>query len=156
MKRYDIKSHCAVNFALETIGDPWSLLIVRDIAFDGKHTFNEFLASKERIAKNILASRLVKLEQVGIIEKRNDPTDHRKSIYTLTSKGIDLIPVLFELSSWSVKHDPDTAANKDFGEQYHKDKGRITRLVQDAVQEGRAAFAGQDSVISQLATAFTP
>jgi DNA-binding HxlR family transcriptional regulator len=150
MKRYDLKSHCAVNFALETIGDPWSLLIIRDIAFDGKHTFNEFLASEERIAKNILASRLVKLEQSGIIVKRVDLQDRRKGSYTLTKKGIDLIPVLFELSSWSVTYDPDTAANKEFGEIYRKDKDYITHMVQNAVREGRAAFSGKNSVLDEL------
>ena len=46
MKRTDRKSHCPVNFALETVGDPWSLLIVRDIVFHGKHTFGEFLAAQ--------------------------------------------------------------------------------------------------------------
>ncbi len=150
MKRQDQKSHCAVNFALEVIGDPWSLLIVRDIAFNGKHTFNEFLASEERIARNILASRLAQLERNGILIKRTDPQDRRALLYSLTEKGVELIPVLFELSKWSVKYDPNTAASKEFGEAYFKNPSRITRMVQDAAREGRAAFAGEDSVIRKL------
>lgn len=150
MKRQDQKSHCAVNFALEVIGDPWSLLIVRDIAFNGKHTFNEFLASEERIARNILASRLAQLERNGILIKRTDPQDRRALLYSLTEKGVDLIPVLFELSKWSVKYDPNTAASKEFGEAYFKNPSRITRMVQDAAREGRAAFTGEDSVIRKL------
>ena len=150
MKRQDQKSHCAVNFALEVIGDPWSLLIVRDIAFNGKHTFNEFLASEERIARNILASRLAQLERYGILIKRTDPQDRRALLYSLTEKGVELIPVLFELSKWSVKYDPNTAASKEFGEAYFKNPSRITRMVQDAAREGRAAFAGEDSVIRKL------
>ena len=55
MKRTDRKSHCPVNFALETVGDPWSLLVVRDIVFHGKHAFGEFLASEERITTSVLA-----------------------------------------------------------------------------------------------------
>jgi DNA-binding HxlR family transcriptional regulator len=150
MKRTDQKSHCAVNFALEAIGDPWSLLIVRDVAFNGKYTFNEFLASEERIAKNILASRLAQLEGAGILAKRINPQDRRMGSYTLTEKGIDLIPILFELSKWSVKYDPDTAASKEFSEVYFKDPSRITRMVQDAVLQGRSAFAGEDSVGREL------
>ena len=150
MKRLDQKSHCAVNFALEIIGDPWSLLVVRDIAFNGKHTFNEFLASEERIARNILASRLAQLERNGILVKRTDPQDRRALLYSLTEKGVDLIPVLFELSKWSVKYDPKTAASKEFGDAYFKNPSRITRMVQVAAREGRAAFAGENSVIRKL------
>jgi DNA-binding HxlR family transcriptional regulator len=150
MKRLDQKSHCAVNFALEVIGDPWSLLIVRDIAFNGKHTFNEFLKSEERIARNILASRLAQLEDNGVLIRQVNPEDRRVGYYTLTEKGVDLIPVLFELSKWSVKYDPDTAASKEFGEIYFKDPNRITQMVQNAVRQGRAAFVGKDSVAREL------
>lgn len=150
MKRLDRKSHCAVNFALEFIGDPWSLLIVRDIAFDGKHMFNEFLSSEERIAKNILSRRLAQLEQNGILSRQSDTRDRRVTLYTLTEKGIDLIPVLFELSKWSVKYDPDTAASKEFGALYFQDPSGIIQLVQNAVRQGRAAFAGSDSVAAEL------
>jgi DNA-binding HxlR family transcriptional regulator len=150
MKRADRKSHCAVNFALEAIGDPWSLLIVRDIVFDGKHSFNEFLASEERIAKNILASRLSRLEHNGILIKRISLHDRRVVLYSLTEKGIDLIPILFEFSKWSVKYDPDSAASKAFGEVYFKDPIGVTQIVQNAVRQGRAAFAGEDSALREL------
>ena len=150
MKRTDQKSHCAVNFALEAIGDPWSLLIVRDVAFNGKHTFNEFLASEERIAKNILASRLAQLESTGILVKRINPQDHRMGLYVLTEKGIDLIPILLELSKWSVKYDQNTAASKEFGAVYFSDPVKVTQMVQSAVRQGRSAFAGEDSVGREL------
>ena len=150
MKRTDQKSHCAVNFALESVGDSWSLLIVRDIAFNGKHTFHEFLASEERIARNILANRLAQLEHQGIVARQPDPQDRRVGFYTLTDKGIDLIPVLLALSTWSAKYDPDTAANMEFGAIYLKDPLGITAMVQNAAREGRAAFAGEDSVIRAL------
>ena len=126
---------------------------MRDVAFDGKHTFKEFLASEERIAKNILANRLAKLEHAGIMARRTNPKDRRVAFYTLTEKGVDLIPILFELSRWSVKHDPDTAARNDFGKAYLKDPTGITEMVQGAVREGRAAFAGEDSVIHELGMA---
>jgi DNA-binding HxlR family transcriptional regulator len=150
MRRHELKSHCAVNFALEAVGDPWALLIVRDIAFDGKHSFNEFLASDERIARNILADRLVWLEQAGVLLKKDDPRDRRKGWYGLTEKGIDLIPVLFALSEWSFTYDPETAADGAFGEVYMQDRARITRLAQDAVRSGRSLFAGEDSLARQI------
>ena len=150
MKRLDLKSHCAVNFALEVIGDPWSLLIIRDIAFDGKHTYKEFLSSDEKIATNILAHRLVSLEQKGILLKKQDIHDHRTSIYVLTEKGIDLIPILLELSSWSFKYDQYTKASKEFASVYYSDPLLVTNTIQSAVREGRSAFAGPDSVIHEL------
>ena len=150
MKRTDQKSHCAVNFALEAIGDPWSLLIVRDIAFNGKHTFNEFLHSEERIAKNILANRLAQLEEKGIVCKRTNPYDRRVTEYNLTEKGIDLVPVLFALSEWSVKHDPLTDANMAFAEAYYKNPAKVTKTVQRVVHEGRAAFVGDRSAAEEL------
>jgi DNA-binding HxlR family transcriptional regulator len=78
VKRTDRKSHCPVNFALETVGDPWSLLVVRDIVFHGKHAFGEFLASEERITTSVLADRLATLVRTGILAKRRPATDRRK------------------------------------------------------------------------------
>lgn len=63
------RSDCPISFSLETIGDTWSLLIIRDIVYCGKKTYGEFLDSDEKIASNILASRLALLEQKGILEK---------------------------------------------------------------------------------------
>ena len=83
-----------MNFALETFGDSWSLLIARDIAFWGKRTFGEFLKSKEGIATNILSARLARLEKEGILTKTPHATDKRKDIYSLTEKGLDLIPIM--------------------------------------------------------------
>lgn len=99
------RSGCPISIALELLGDSWSLLIVRDLMFKGRQTFNEFLASGEGIATNILADRLRRLEEAGIVEKRPDPADRRRSLYRLTRKGIDLAPVLIELVVWSATHE---------------------------------------------------
>lgn len=99
------RSGCPISIALELLGDSWSLLIVRDLMFKGRHTFNEFLAGGEGIATNILADRLRRLEEAGIIEKRPDPADRRRGLYRLTHKGIDLAPVLVELVVWSATHE---------------------------------------------------
>ena len=68
--KYQRRSGCPINFALETFGDPWSLLIIRDMVYFGKKTYSEFFASEEGIATNILASHLAHLEQQGILVKK--------------------------------------------------------------------------------------
>lgn len=85
-------------------GDRWSLLIVRDLMVRGFRTFREFQESGERIATNILADRLQKLEAAGIITAEKAKTDARRVNYRLTEKGIDLAPVLLELLVWGVRH----------------------------------------------------
>ena len=111
MKRTDRKSDCAINFSLEHIGDPWSLLIVRDIVYHGKSTYGEFLDSDERIGTSVLARRLVALEDSGIITQQVNKQDKRKIEYRLTQKGLDLVPVLEALTIWGARHDPNTGAD---------------------------------------------
>ncbi len=150
MKRTDIKSHCPVNFALESFGDPWSLLIVRDIVFWGKHTYGEFLASKEGISTNILAARLAHLEQRDIIEKTRCEEDKRKDLYVLTEKGLELIPMLLEMSRWSSESDPLSEAPKALVEKICADRSGMFKMIQDAVRQGRSLFNGVDSIAVQL------
>ena len=95
------RSDCPVNFAVETLGDKWSLVILRDIIFWGKHTYGEFLKSDERIATNILANRLEYLEKEGLISKSPHPDDKRKDYYTVTELGIALVPMFLEMIAWS-------------------------------------------------------
>lgn len=97
------------------------MLIVRDIAFDGKHTYKEFLESEERIATNVLSDRLKRLEQNGILVKQQKPEDRRIMMYALTEKGIGLIPALFALSNWSYQYDPDTDADPKVAAQFDRD-----------------------------------
>ena len=91
------------------LGDRWSLLIIRDLMFRGFRTYRQLLESDEGIATNILADRLNRLEQCGIISIEQDTTDRRKLIYKLTAKGMDLAPVLVELILWGARYE-DTAA----------------------------------------------
>src|SRR5437867_6977548 len=91
------RSGCPVSISLETFGDRWSLLIIRDLMVRGFRTFKEFQQSGEAIATNILADRLQKLETAGIISADVEETDARKVNYRLTEKGIDLAPVVLDL-----------------------------------------------------------
>src|SRR5690606_7953602 len=97
------RSNCPVNFGLEAFGDRWSLLIIRDIVFWGKKTYSDFLRSDEQIATNILAARLASLEAAGILRRVPHQSDKRKDVYELTTKGLDLIPLLVEIVAWSGK-----------------------------------------------------
>jgi len=108
-KRSARRSGCPISVALEMLGDAWSLLIVRDLMFKDRQTYNEFLQAEEGIASNILADRLRKLEATGIVEKRADPVDARRFLYRLSAKGIDLAPVLVELVLWSARHEATDA-----------------------------------------------
>jgi DNA-binding HxlR family transcriptional regulator len=144
------RSDCPINFALEIFGDPWSLLIIRDIVYFGKRTYGEFFASEEGIATNILALRLAHLEQQGILEKQPHDADKRKERYVLTEKGLDLIPVLVEMGNWSGAYDPQTAAPPDWIALVNADKPGMIRHIRETVRCGGSVFVGPESVLSQV------
>lgn len=98
------RSLCPVSSALDIIGDKWSLLIVRDLVFEGKNTYGQYLRGEEGIATNILADRLEWLEQAGIIKSRPHPDGRIKETFQLTPKGADLIPLIVDLVTWSDKY----------------------------------------------------
>ena len=147
--KHQRRSDCPINYALEVFGDPWSLLIIRDIVYSGKKTYGEFLASEEGMATNILASRLAHLEQQGILEKQHAEHDKRKEIYVLTQKGLDLIPILVEMASWSVTYDPNTAAPPAWITSMRSDRERMLQRIRETVRDGREAFADEKSLASQ-------
>jgi DNA-binding HxlR family transcriptional regulator len=121
------RSGCPLNASVEMLGDRWSLLIIRDMMLRGFRTYKEFLGSYEKIATNILADRLRKLEAYGIITTEPDPSDGRKLIYSLTRKGIDLAPVLAEMVLWAAAHE-DTG-NQALVRQLQKDKQQLIAAI---------------------------
>lgn len=98
------RSDCPVSCSLDIWGDKWSLLIVRDLMFSKQCTYGDFLKSDEKIATNILASRLQTLEENGIIIKSDHPDSKAKVLYKLTQKGIDLLPLMIEINLWAEKY----------------------------------------------------
>ncbi len=104
------RSGCPVNMCLEVFGDRWSLLIVRDLMVRGYRTFKQFQESGEGIASNILADRLQKLEQSGILTSEAEESDGRRINYRLTRKGIDLAPILLDLLIWGARHEQGDAS----------------------------------------------
>src|SRR5215471_8325312 len=103
--RKDHRSACVMNRMVEMFGDQWSLLVIRDIIFMNRRHFRELLTkSLEGIASNILADRLQRLVEQGIVVKSPDPSHKQKAIYSLTEKGIDLFPLLMEMNAWGHKY----------------------------------------------------
>lgn len=89
---------CALPAALEAMGERWSFLILR-AAFNGLHHFEEF-QSTLGIARNILANRLGRLVDHGILSREAMADDRRKVEYRLTQKGAELLPAMLALRQW--------------------------------------------------------
>ncbi len=94
------RSGCPINLALEILGDRWSLLVLRDMMFGGKRTYNQFLESDEKIATNILRDRLQALVDAGLLIRAADPAHKQRVTYRLTESAIQLVPLLAHLGNW--------------------------------------------------------
>jgi DNA-binding HxlR family transcriptional regulator len=119
------RSSCPVSCALDILGDKWTLLVLRDILLKRKRYFREFLTSPEKIASNILADRLKKLEAAGMILRRYDPNNGCKIAYTVTEKGTDLIPVILELLRWGAKHEVANNGHDQLIEQFERNPQEV-------------------------------
>ncbi len=100
------RSGCPVASALDLFGDKWTLVVLRTI-FAGRHRYGDLLEMTEGIATNVLADRLAKLEQFGMIERRTYGAHPNRYEYRLTQRGADALPILQALAVWSGKHVPD-------------------------------------------------
>jgi DNA-binding HxlR family transcriptional regulator len=101
------RSGCPINLTLETLGDRWSLIVIRDVMFGSRRHYRDLLNnSEEGIASNILADRLKRLVNAGLLSTDNDPTHRQKSIYSLTESAIQLVPMLAIMGAWGVRHTP--------------------------------------------------
>lgn len=103
-KEHSTRSECPLACALDLIGDHWTLLIIRDLLFSGRHEYKDILKAEEGISSNILSDRLKKLKKNGLINSLPHPESGRRKLYYLTPKGKDLIHVLIPLARWSQKH----------------------------------------------------
>jgi DNA-binding HxlR family transcriptional regulator len=101
------RSGCPINLTLEMLGDRWSLIVIRDIMFGNRRHYRELLTlSDEKIASNILADRLKRLLEAGLLSRRDDPTHKQKAIYSLTEPAIQLVPLLAQMGAWGRRHTP--------------------------------------------------
>lgn len=144
-QEHQSRSHCPISFALDIFGDKWTLLIVRDIVYKGKRTHGEFLKADERIATNILADRLAKLECQGIVVKKQDPKDKRREIFSLTERGLALIPLLLDLQSWSNLFGPENIGRSVALEAaLQKDRAKVVAQITETVRQGGFMFANPE------------
>jgi DNA-binding HxlR family transcriptional regulator len=150
MKRSANKSSCPINGTVELFGDTWSLLIVRDMLALGKNTFGEFLDSEERIGPSVLADRLAHLETRGIIAKRRDETDKRKTIYSLTEAGLDVIPIVYEFALWGSCHSSSPKAPPAWFASMRLDREEVIAAWRTAAASGSSFLYGPNSVVKQL------
>lgn len=125
------RSDCPVSCSLEIFGDKWSLLIIRDVMMKGKMSYSEFLKSEEKIATNILSSRLKLLEEEKILVKEVSPTNKSKFDYYLTQKGADLLPVLVEIAYWGGNYNESSHSS----ELYQKVKKNKNDFLENASRE---------------------
>ena len=121
-----------IAFGLDTFGDRWSLLVIREMMVHGKKTYGAFLEADEGISTNILADRLKHLETEGIIEKSRDPDNRRSFIYALTPKGRDLAPIIMEIILWSGLHDHGPLAIHGPLEEIQKDRDGFEAMLRQA------------------------
>lgn len=107
--RSERRSPCPVACTLDTIGDRWTLLVIRDL-FLGRSRFREFVASPEGIPTNILTDRLHRLREEQIVEQIPAEDGTKRHAYRLTKKGRALGPVLVALRDWGLAWEPGTQA----------------------------------------------
>lgn len=94
------RSRCSIARSLDLIGDKWTLLIVRDLLWHGKETFQALQHNEEHIPSNILSSRLKRLVVLGLVEKTPYQDRPVRYSYALTKTGRSLEPILQSLMSW--------------------------------------------------------
>jgi len=97
---HDFRSRCSIARSLEILGDKWTLLVVRDLMWHGKHTFQALQNSEEHMPTNLLSQRLKRLMEWEIVDRdayQDRPTRYR---YYLTRKGRDLEPILLQIMAW--------------------------------------------------------
>ena len=125
---------CPVRFGTTALGDRWCLMIIRDLMFKDRKYYRDFLEAGEGISTNILAERLLRLEEAGIIIKSQDPDHGKRFIYRLTAKGISLVPVMLELMKWAAEFDEHTEMPKSFIRKLRSDSGALAEQFRAKLQ----------------------
>lgn len=125
---------CPIRFGMGIFGDKWTLLIVRDLMFKGKRHFGEFTDPEENISTNVLADRLARLQENGIVTKERDPQNRSKYVYSLSDKGIDLMPVMLAIVDWAEKYDENTEVPRAFIRKLRKDPEGLRKEIVAGLQ----------------------
>ena len=131
----DKRSDCSISYALDYLGDRWTLLVLRDLLFQGKRRFGDFATSAEGIASNVLTDRLKSLEAAGMITRSPDPENGRSVLYAPTQKAVDLLPVLLELTRWSARYDPHTRVTPRLAKRIVDDRDNLIEEIVARLKE---------------------
>ncbi len=135
------RSDCPINAAIEVLGDRWSLLVLRDIVFGDRRYFRELQANSiEGIASNILANRLKRLVESGLLT-REETRPGQRALYSLTESAVQLVPVLAQLGSWGLRHRPTSSALRARAELLEQGG---PALWQEFMDELRQSHLGSD------------
>ena len=152
------RSGCPINLSLEVFGDRWSLIVIRDMMFGNRRHFRELLTrSDEGIASNVLADRLARLVDLGLITRAPDPSHKQKVIYSLAEPAIQLVPVLAQLGAWGIKHLPVSRELSVRAELLEQGGPLFWARFMDELREqhlGIARPAGEPSPFGELRAAF--
>jgi DNA-binding HxlR family transcriptional regulator len=92
------RSLCPVATGLDVLGDKWTLLVIRDMMFLHKSTFNEFKAAPELMPSKMLSNRLKKLEALGFISRKQGEKNKKTVYYLLEDKGMETFPIMVEIA----------------------------------------------------------
>jgi DNA-binding HxlR family transcriptional regulator len=92
------RSLCPVATGLDVLGDKWTLLVLRDMLFGHKSTFNEFKTSPELMPSKMLSNRLKKLEELRFLSRKKGETNKKNVHYILEEKGIETFPIMVEMA----------------------------------------------------------
>jgi DNA-binding HxlR family transcriptional regulator len=99
--------------------------------FKGKRHYNEFLEAGEKVSTSVLGDRLKKLEEMGIISRGEDAVKKSRIRYSLTQKGIDLLPILLEMIIWGGLNDELTESPKEFMEQAIGNREALVKKIRE-------------------------
>ena len=98
-RRRSYDQHCAAARALDLVGDRWTLLVVREL-LAGPRRYTDLHADLPGVSTDMLAGRLKDMESAGLVTRRRLPPPASASVYELTPRGRDLMPVLRSLAAW--------------------------------------------------------
>ena len=135
---------CPISFALDIFGDRWSLLLIRDMMLRGKRRYGDFLQSEEGISTNILANRLKRMQQLGLVEKFADPDDRKASVYLLTDRGLGLFPVLLEVIRWGMANDEHSVVPPQVAAALAGNNDDLAIQAREAIEAERKALQQQN------------
>jgi DNA-binding HxlR family transcriptional regulator len=139
METTERRSTCPINYSVEIFGDKWMLLLLRDLMFNGKHSFLEFRASQEKISSAVLTEKLNTLLNEGIVTKVTSPKNASKFLYLLTDKGTELVPAMVEFLDWGSRYNPD-GGPKVLLDRIKQNRKKAIREIQDKLRSERLSY----------------